>query len=181
MSSVYFIGDLHLGHKSIGKYRQQFENEDQHYLWLKANWDSVVNKHDKVFVMGDCAFTKERLNDFKQWKGMKTLILGNHDYPAKGISLLDLNDVFNGHVYSLYKHREFWLSHAPIHTDELRGRVNIHGHTHYHLIDDTRYVNVCPEHTYGKPVSIDNVRRFVVGKTSPYFDYKLGEKYGTNN
>ena len=179
MSGVYFCSDLHLGHKAIAKYQTAFKDEQEHYEYMKEQWHNTINKHDKVFVLGDCAFTKERLLDFSKWTGVKALIMGNHDYPAKGISLLDLNDVFEGRVYSLYKHKEFWLSHAPLHPDELRGRKNIHGHTHYHLLKDDKYVNVCPEHTYGKPVSIDAVREFVNNNTSIYFDYKLGEGYSS--
>ena len=66
----------------------------------------------------------------------------------------DLIEVFD-EVHSLVKYKGTWLSHAPIHQDELRGCVNIHGHTHYHVIDDERYINVCSEHTNYGPIRRD--------------------------
>ena len=43
----------------------------------------------------------------------------------------------------LYTYKGFWMSHCPIHSDEMRNRIgNIHGHTHKHSIDDERYYNV---------------------------------------
>ena len=174
MSNVYFTSDLHLGHKAIAKYRPEFRDEQDHFEYRELAWHTRVRKHDKVFVLGDCAFTKERLLEFSKWTGTKALILGNHDLPCHTVSLLDLNDVFEGRVYSLYKHKEFWLSHAPLHTDELRGRYNIHGHTHFHLIKDERYINVCPEQTQlGQPVSIDEIRLFISMRKHERFNYAL--------
>lgn len=65
-------------------------------------------------------------------------------------------------VYSLLKYKGMWLSHAPIHPDELRGKPNVHGHCHYHEIDDPRYLNVCVEHTEMMPVNIELVRKLLV-------------------
>lgn len=172
MSTVYFTSDLHLGHTNIHKFRPAFRDEQEHYEYMKEAWHQRINKHDKVFILGDCAFTLERLNDLSKWKGNKVLVMGNHCYPAKGITLLDLNRVFNGKVYSLYKHKGYWLSHAPIHPEELRGKFNIHGHTHYHIIQDKGYINVCPENTLlGQPVSIDEVNSFISKGSSDRFKY----------
>lgn len=173
MSTVYFLGDLHLGHKNIANFRQQFSNEEEHYEFMKEAWHKRVSKHDKIYILGDCAFTLPRLEDFSKWRGTKVLVMGNHCYPAKGITLLDLNRVFDGRVYSLYKHKGYWLSHVPIHPEELRGKVNIHGHTHFHIINQTGYVNVCPENTLqGMPVSMDEVDSFVKTGSSNVFKYQ---------
>ena len=76
--------------------------------------------------MGDTAFTVERLQDISTWVcGKKVLICGNHD--TDHIPMKILCEYFD-EVYSLYKWHEFWLSHCPIHPDELRGKLNIHGH-----------------------------------------------------
>ena len=56
------------------------------------------------------------------------------------------------------KYKEFWLSHAPIHPEELRDRINIHGHVHYKNIDDARYFNVSCENIGFKPISLENIR-----------------------
>lgn len=38
--------------------------------------------------------------------------------------------------------KKFWLSHCPLHPEELRGRLNIHGHVHTNSVRDQRYINV---------------------------------------
>lgn len=163
MSTVYFWSDLHLGHKNIHKFRTQFKDEQDHFEYIKSTWKATVNKHDKVFILGDCCFTLKALKEFETWAGRKVLILGNHDTDRK-LSMQDLMYYYD-EIHSLYKHKEFWLSHCPIHSDELRGKYNIHGHTHHHVINDNRYINVCVEqHT--SPVSIDLLRK------------KIGELHG---
>lgn len=87
MSEVYFIGDLHAGHKNICKFRQGFESEEHHFEHMKKVYHDVVTKRDRVFFMGDTAFTKERLLDIATWTGHKTAILGNHCH-TKGTELL---------------------------------------------------------------------------------------------
>lgn len=163
MSTVYFWSDLHLGHKNIHNFRQQFSSEREHFEYIKHQWYDTISKHDKVFLCGDICFTHESLVEFSKWPGRKVLIMGNHD-TDRDLSIADLIYVYH-EIHSLYKHKEFWLSHSPIHTDELRGKSNIHGHTHHHVINDNRYINVCVEqHT--SPVSIDLLRK------------KIGELHG---
>ena len=126
MSNVWFIGDIHGGHRNVHKFRKQFQSEEDHFQHVKDNFHKVVKKRDKVFFMGDTAFTLERLQDISTWVcGRKVLICGNHD--TDHIPMKVLCEYFD-EVYSLYKWHEFWLSHCPIHPDELRGKVNIHGH-----------------------------------------------------
>jgi hypothetical protein len=76
------------------------------------------------------------------------------------LHMKDLVNVYDK-IYSLYKYKEFWLSHCPIHPEELRGKKNIHGHTHYHNIDDSRYFNVSMENIEYKPVNIDEIRKHI--------------------
>lgn len=126
MSNVWFIGDIHGGHRNVHKFRKQFDSEEDHFRHVKDNFHKVVKKRDKVFFMGDTAFTLERLQDISTWVcGRKVLICGNHD--TDHLPMKVLCEYFD-EVYSLYKWHEFWLSHCPIHPDELRGKVNIHGH-----------------------------------------------------
>ena len=134
MGQVYFASDLHLGHRNIAKFRckekgffRDFQDEIEHRSWLKEEWNKKVNKRDKVFCLGDICFSEEALEDFKTWTGTKVLIAGNHC--CDNISMKDIvNSGVYSEVYSLLKYKEFWLSHAPIHENELRGKYNIHGH-----------------------------------------------------
>lgn len=157
MANVWFLSDLHLGHKAICKYRTQFTTQEEHNEYIKEQYHSAVTKRDTVFFLGDVAFTKEALEDVKSWTAeQKILICGNHDLDKLHMS--DLVEAFDK-VYSLLKYKEFWLSHAPIHPDELRGKNNIHGHVHHKSIDDVRYLNVSMENLQEyKPISLMQVR-----------------------
>lgn len=163
MGLVYFISDLHLGHKNImnfaGKFRHgisYLENIDS----IIKLWNLVVTKYDKVFVLGDVCFGEEYLYILHQLNGIKILIHGNHDDRISTATFLKYFD----EVYGIYKYKRYWLTHAPIHPQELRGKINIHGHVHQNSIlmaygdkIDDRYINVCIENTGGAPVSLDMI------------------------
>jgi calcineurin-like phosphoesterase family protein len=153
MSKVLFISDLHLGHDNIHKFSAGFRgtctNVDEHSEYIIDSWNSVVNKHDLVYVNGDVCFNKDYLDQLKRLKGTKHLILGNHDK----FSLAEYAKYFNKiHGFMKYK-GEAWLSHAPIHAQSLRGLFNIHGHVHQNSLDDLRYINISVEALNGRPVS----------------------------
>ena len=85
-------------------------------------------------------------------KGNKNLVLGNHDVDAKFFS------PYFSKVCGFARYKGAWLSHAPIHPEELRGKINIHGHTHYHcILDDSRYINVCCEQVNFRPVNLNEL------------------------
>jgi calcineurin-like phosphoesterase family protein len=161
MATVYLTSDLHLGHKNISKFRG-LSSEEENYEILKEKWHRVVTKRDTVILLGDVCFTEERLKDFSSWTAeQKILVAGNHDLDK--LSMKTLVNYYDK-VYSLLKYKGMWLSHAPIHPDELRGRVNVHGHCHYHEVDDQRYLNVCVEHTEMQPVNIELVRQVFLSR-----------------
>jgi calcineurin-like phosphoesterase family protein len=167
MSRILLCSDLHLGHKNIHKYRMcgpwQFADEGEHRCWLMNALRDAFQPKDHIIVAGDVAFTREALAEFKQLPGRKTMIRGNHD----NFTTREYLEVFE-EVYGLWCWKSFWFSHAPIHPDELRGRVNLHGHVHTETIkqtlrihtdfqtnvDDRRYFNLCPENLvpiFGRP------------------------------
>ena len=152
MANVWFTSDLHLGHKNIANFRRQFENEEHHREVIKQNYHKRVTKRDKVFFLGDIAFSQETLKDVSSWVAeRKVLIVGNHC--TDKIPMSELAKHFD-EVYSLLKYKEFWLSHAPIHSYELRGKINLHGHVHFNTIQDGRYFNCCLENTNYSPISL---------------------------
>ena len=155
MSNTWFSSDLHLDHKGIIKFRD-FGSVEEHNAIIKDNYHKVVKPRDRVYLTGDVAFSKEALEDLKTWSGTKILICGNHDL-ERGITMKDLCDVYD-EVYAFKRWREFWLSHCPIHPEELRGKYNLHGHCHSHIIDDPRYLNLCLEHHNYMPIDINFIR-----------------------
>ena len=158
MSLVYHISDLHMGHKNI----LSFAGSDRggecvgtHDRWIIKQWNSVIRKRDTVFVHGDVAMTKEGLYACKKLNGTKKLIMGNHD--EFKIDEYLYTGGFSEILPSLMRYKGTWLSHCPIHPDELRGKINIHGHVHQQSIMlgrklDPRYRNVCVEQCYGVPI-----------------------------
>jgi len=143
------IGDLHFGHKNIQKFRKDmgFANELEHRHYVMEQWNKTVTKRDKVYVLGDACFTMEAIEDIGNLNGTKILIRGNHD----NLNTSDYLKVFK-EVEGIVRYKHAWLTHAPIHPDELRGKVNIHGHVHCASIDDNRYENVCLENVNYKPI-----------------------------
>lgn len=157
MSRVRFISDLHLGHQAICKFSGEFRGgcttTDEHDLWLVEQWNSVVTKNDLVYVLGDVCFDKAKLHLLKKMKGSKHLILGNHDKFSLEVYAQYFNKI---HGFDKYKNKA-WLSHSPIHPNELRGKWNVHGHVHQNIVDDLRYISVCVEAVSGKPISWDDL------------------------
>lgn len=162
-SKKWVISDLHLGHKRILEYSGEYRGgttPEEHDEWIIAQWNSVVHKGDLVYVLGDVAMDAESLKLVKRLKGMKNLVRGNHDILSTQAYLEHFNSVFGLHHYRGL----FWMSHAPIHPAELRGRFNLHGHVHQNSImrrgdvgdtPDERYINACVEMSYGVPQDLD--------------------------
>lgn len=157
MANVWFTSDLHFGHKNIQKFRLEVQSEEDNRERIKADWNNLVTKRDDVYVLGDAAFTMDTVHEFGNLPGRKFLVRGNHDELDTQVYL----KYFNA-VYGLKKYKEFWLSHAPIHPDELRGRVNLHGHVHYSDIPDNRYFNMSVEslwqRNFDSLISLQEVR-----------------------
>lgn len=157
MSNVHFTADLHFGHKNIANFRPQFDSEEHHRECIKDNWCSVIkSKRDTVWVLGDSVFDEAFIEDIKSLPGTKKLIMGNHcmeKYPSS----VRLWECFDD-VRALVKKYKCWLSHAPIHPAELRGKVNIHGHVHNATLPDARYINISLENTNFTPVDLNWIR-----------------------
>lgn len=148
--SVYFIGDPHLGHKAISKYRPWVKDTEDNTRIFVARYRQLIKKKDIVFFMGDVAFDDESLRVVGELPGRKILVKGNHD---DFVSTSLQKDVFE-EIHGIISYKKMWLTHCPIHPDEMRGRkLNIHGHVHMKSIMrrnwygkkvlDSRYVNTC--------------------------------------
>jgi len=160
MGTVRFISDLHFGHRSILKFSPQRGGTcvDSHSDWLVHQWNSVVARNDYIWVLGDICFDKTHLKHLKKLRGQKVMVWGNHD-----LFSLPVYQQYFHLVYGFRKKYGYWISHAPVHPQELRGKRNIHGHVHSNYVlgpdglTDDRYVNVCVEACDGKPVALDEI------------------------
>jgi calcineurin-like phosphoesterase family protein len=168
--SVHFAGCQHLGHRAIAKYRDFVDGPDQNTDLIALNWNQQVRKKDVVYVLGDAAFTLETLKVFDALPGRKILIKGNHD---DLVSTLDQMQVFE-EIHGMLKYKGMWLTHCPIHPDELRGKTNVHAHVHSKTIMrrdlfgrpkiDKRYLNASADNLYrnwGKTIlTLEEVRAY---------------------
>lgn len=169
MSLVWFISDLHLGHKKVleftkaatGAYRGG-TTVDEHDEWVIDQCMSVKpDKRSLWWILGDVAMDEKKLPLINKLPGRKRLILGNHDL-HRTQTYLNFFEWVGGTI----KKYHMWLSHMPIHPHEFRGiAVNVHGHCHYGPIrrgygdPDPRYLNLAidwaPEN---RPVSLEDLR-----------------------
>lgn len=169
--SVFFIGCPHLNHRNIAKFRKCVNSPEHNNALIVRQWEDTIHKNDLVFVMGDAAFDDEGLDLLGALRGRKILIKGNHDDTT---STAKQFQIFS-EIHGMLKYKGMWLTHAPIHPDELRGKSNLHAHVHYASIqtrgifgkyfkkEDPRYFNVCIDVTYPRTgsvfVSLDEARK----------------------
>ena len=148
----YFTSDLHLGHRVITKYRTHFKTAKEHdeYWFQKME---KLGKRDILFILGDFLFEGSHYDEYiKRIRKLKCrikLIMGNHDSLKLYQEINQKPQSPEGSIeiqLPLYSYKNCWVTHAPIHEDEIRGKyLVIHGHTHNYSIKHSRYFNVCPE------------------------------------
>lgn len=159
MSNVWFSSDLHLGHANIGKFRNNVADTQANTDWIVRWWKENIKKRDTVILLGDTAFTEDAIDVLATLPGNKVQMGGNHD----DLPYQSYARAFNK-IRGCQKYRKLgWLSHFPLHPDELRGQFSIHGHVHYETINDWRYINICCDNLFestGKPfISLDALRK----------------------
>lgn len=146
-----------MSHRNVIKFHDNYrakvlnvETIEQHDELICDLWNDTVHKRDLVLVLGDCGHGFDLLKDLP---GRKKVLLGNHD----GCHASRYLEVFED-IIGPVNYKKFWLSHFPIHVNELYGRKVIHGHTHSKGVNDSRYINLSVEMTEGKPISFQTIK-----------------------
>jgi calcineurin-like phosphoesterase family protein len=166
MSRTWVISDPHFGHKNIttftnydGTKVRPWDDVEEMNRDLINNWNEVVKPEDRVYLLGDVAFTPAKMKEIiPQLKGRICLVPGNHE-PPKMKKYFHLFDDVRGYV----QRKGFIMSHIPIHPESLgRWGVNIHGHLHNNVVmlngqPDTRYENVSVERINFRPILLDTI------------------------
>lgn len=158
--STFFIADLHLGHESMA-IKRGFESAKAMEEYLIQKWNSVINKRDKVFILGDITMETNKYYQLGRLNGLKHVVLGNHDKHNHVQSLFQYVQQISGMV----SYNGYWLTHCPVHPRELSFRVkgNIHGHIHEHTVygnddlPDNRYMCVSCEHLDYTPIEFNKL------------------------
>lgn len=147
--SVLFTGCLHLGHRAIAKYRPFVGSCQENTDLICDEWNDVIKKNDVVYVLGDAAFDKNHLDLMGKLPGRKILVKGNHDTFVTAKEQLEVFEEIHGMV----KYKGIWLTHCPMHPNELWNKPNLHAHVHSNTVMingtlDKRYLNVCADNLY---------------------------------
>lgn len=178
ISTVRFIGCLHLGHNNIAIHRgwNNAEEQDAHLI---QEWNKVVNKKDTTYIVGDVTMEKA-LDYYKldQLNGRKIVVGGNHDRHQDIKQLLMYVDGVAGAV----DYKGFIITHVPIHPNEVQFyRGNIHAHIHHvnkleEVIVNNSYLDAGskPEPTLHKYFNVD---AHLIGYAPLSIDDLNGKKY----
>lgn len=155
MGRIFFISDLHFGHENMAK-KRGFSSVEEHDNHIIEKWNSVVNKKDTVWVLGDISMERSQPYELlNKLKGFKKVVLGNHCLGKHVPKLLE----YVNSVCGMASYKGCILTHAPIHPTELNYRFtyNIHGHVHENTLPDERYINVSCEAVDYTPQLFDNL------------------------
>lgn len=162
--NIWLWSDLHFNHKNICQHanRPFLGLSDMHSAMIKGYY-STVKKDDLVIFGGDIAFGEFSYIDslISSLPGTKALIIGNHDLHFKTLEPInykcfDYINSFANFNYLMDNNitQEIVLTHYPLDIKSLPDKaINIHGHTHQHLMGDRR-LNMSVEHTSYKPKSL---------------------------
>ena len=133
MGNVFICADLHFSHKNIIKYEDRpFADTEEMDRALILNWNSVVKEDDKVFVLGDVAFTSKAktMELVRQLNGHKILVMGNHDRGRSVKFWLECGfDVVSPYPI-LYGGRYLLMHEPPIDLSAPTPYFHIYGHVH---------------------------------------------------
>lgn len=135
-----------------------------------ANWNSVVGQYDKIYHLGDVCFNLTRYHSIMpRLNGKKRLILGNHDKFNMGDYMKHFGEIKESWQplrNVLFSHRPVLLGEEDHHKKIV---LNVHGHTHQHVIKDKRYLNICVEQTNYTPIHFSEIEKIFKER-----GYKLG-------
>lgn len=163
--TIYFTSDIHFNHKFMARLRG-FRDVPTMNAEIVSKWNDLIEPHDEVWVLGDVAFgpRDEAMALVQQLKGIKTLILGNHDSPW----LVKWGGWENVHYYKSKrwnveeedgpKRYSAFCCHYPMLTwpNAHEGVFHLHGHSHGNLpADNNTRIDVGIDATHQIAVSTD--------------------------
>jgi calcineurin-like phosphoesterase family protein len=161
MENIWFIADTHFNHQSILKHcNRPFANIEEMNEKIIENWNSVINKHDRVYIIGDFAFSNHAKFADKL-KGKKHLIKGNHDEMSQECysrfeSVSQIKEIF-------INKKMFVLCHFPLRTwsECHHGSINLFGHCHGREQTNNLSFDIGVDTNNFMPYSYENIMNMV--------------------
>ena len=154
MSIIRFYSDPHFHHRNMA-IKRGFKDEIEMNEHIIKMYNSVINKKDTCYILGDITMEKANYEILNRLNGIKNIILGNHD---EGQHTKILQQYVNK-IYGMLDYKGFILTHCPVHPSQLEFRYskNIHGHVHENTLDDPRYINVSAEVINYTPILLNSL------------------------
>mgnify|MGYP003640564960 CR=1 FL=1 len=75
-----------------------------------------------------------------------------------------VNEKLVDKIHGLVNYKGCWMTHAPIHDSELRGKYCVYGHTHSVVVDDPRYFGVSCEQVNYTPIEFNKIKEILNGR-----------------
>lgn len=171
MSEIFFTSDPHFCHSKPFLYSPRgFNSVEEMNESIINNWNEIITNNDIVYVLGDIMLNNID-NGVSCWnclKGIKKIILGNHDSMNK-IEILKMQDnttILGFADMIQYNKINFYLSHYPTITAGMpkshfnQNVINLFGHTH----QSTNFYNGLPYNYHvgmdshnNKPIHIEDI------------------------
>lgn len=162
MENIWFIADTHFNHESIIKHcKRPFSSIEEMNETLIRNWNDLVNRHDRIYILGDFAFS-DHIKFIDRLKGKKHLIKGNHDESS--------NEFYKrfesvSQIKTIEIEKKFFnLCHYPMRTWEscYKGSILLYGHCHGRSESFNLSFDVGVDtHNY-KPYSYEEIKEMIM-------------------
>lgn len=176
--AIFAVSDWHLGETRLDLLCRPFVDAEEQTMKLVINHNSVVDKDDYVYVLGDIIRNKDYksyLPFVKRFNGHKILVRGNHDRAMSDEILSEYFDLIipEGEGVELRIDPEgqepvfCLMNHYP--TLARPDRFNLVGHIHGAWKVQLNMLNVSVDVHHFYPVNLDRVPWYVTA-ISEFYD-----------
>ena len=135
----YYISDSHFGHENIIRLcNRPFNSVKEMDEVMIDRWNSVVNKNDEVYILGDLNFRSNTsgADYLRRLNGRKFIITGNHDNVTP--EMRNLCEWVKTYAEVRDGNKRIVLFHYPIieWNGFFRGTLHFYGHIHNSFEND---------------------------------------------
>ena len=185
--AIFVTSDLHFGHDREFLWGPRgFKSSKEHDEAIIANWNSVVEPMDDVYVLGDIMLGDNEWGKscMERLEGNIYLIRGNHDTDKRWYEeypYIHKVEAQYGWAHMLhYRKYHFLMTHFPTLTGNLEKEslhqmtLNLFGHTHSKekFFEDRPYMyNVSLDANDNTPVLLDNIIERMKNKVKECKDF----------
>jgi calcineurin-like phosphoesterase family protein len=181
--NTWITADWHLGEDRFDIMARPFKSVDEMINTFIANHNTLVDKNDTVYVVGDVVYQKkpEFLDRVAAFNGKKILVRGNHDRVIDDKAFLKYFSVVvpegKGIDLDVDGHK-LYLTHYP--TLGKSERFNLVGHIHGAWKYQLNSFNVGVDVNHFRPVNLNTIP-FHIKAVSEFYDDDVWVAYNAIN